>query len=196
MLTALDVADWIVRFRAAAPVDPLSLQKLLFYAQAFHLARFGEPLFRDEFQASTDGPVVREVWRVYKESSGPLLPNGFTLSEATHKEEPWLNAHRGYAPREPSATVISTDDIRSYYAGLLWDGEEALSRPELLDDLPEPRVGSFYRGGICVRGMRNHPFYTPKWAMSLSRPVPADSQFPRELLEPIKERKYIRARDL
>ncbi len=48
MHTATQIADWIVRFRAeaAAPVDPMSLQKLLFYAKAFHLARHGEPLFQ------------------------------------------------------------------------------------------------------------------------------------------------------
>ena len=53
MLTATQIADWIVRFRAeaAAPVDPMSLQKLLFYAQAFHLARHGEPLFLEKFKA-------------------------------------------------------------------------------------------------------------------------------------------------
>jgi len=67
MHSATQIADWIVRFRAeaAAPVDPMSLQKLLFYAQAFHLARHGDALFADKFKAWVDGvqtyqkPMVR-----------------------------------------------------------------------------------------------------------------------------------------
>src|SRR5260370_316231 len=75
MLTATQTADWIVRFRieAAAPVDPMSLQKLLFYAQAFRLARHGEPLFAEEFQAWRDGPVVPAVWRHFRENSTPFI---------------------------------------------------------------------------------------------------------------------------
>jgi uncharacterized phage-associated protein len=225
MLTAIQVADWIVRFRAeAAPVDPRSLQKLLFYAQAFHLARRGEPLFADPFEAWIFGPVVDDVWRKYRENAVPFVfpkagdqvPsldraledgltdtvsffsrwNSFVLSEATHNEDPWIDARRGFAPHERSSVPIPADRIRTYYAGLLWDGEEALSHQELLDDLPEPRIGSFYRAGICVRGMKRHPLYSPAWADALSRPVPLEPEFPEGLLEPLKRRSFVPARDL
>jgi uncharacterized phage-associated protein len=226
MLTATQVADWIVRFRfdAAAPVDPMSLQKLLYYAQAFHLARHGEPMFENGFQAWRDGPVQPRVWHHYKENSVPVIRpkkgdlntpvspdleselrdtvgffsrmTPFWLSDATHNEDPWIDARHGFDAHESSAVPIPDDKIRVYYAGLLWDGEEALSRQEALDDLPEPRTGSFYRAGICVRGMKRHPIYTPAWADALTRPVPEEPELPQDLYAPIKRRDFVRSSDL
>lgn len=60
MLTALHVADWMVRFRqdAGAPVDRMSVHKLLYYVQAFHPARARRAaLFEDGFDAWKSGPV-------------------------------------------------------------------------------------------------------------------------------------------
>jgi uncharacterized phage-associated protein len=225
MFTATQIADWIVRFRAEAgvPVDPMSLQKLLYYVQAFHLARHGEPLFANGFEAWKYGPVLPKIWQRYKDSPTPLLPQGvdettqlpsgiedelrdtvgffsrmtpFELSETTHKEDPWIEARGGLNAHAPSTEPIPDDKIRVYYAGLLWDGEEALSRQEVLDDIPEPRVASFYRAGICVRGMKSHPLYHPLWAEGLCRPVPAGPELPDWLYEPIKRRNFMRARDL
>jgi uncharacterized phage-associated protein len=227
MLTATQIADWIVRFRAdaAAPVDPMSLQKLLFYVQAFRLARYGEPLFAEKFKAWTDGPVVPQVWHRYNQDNSTLviLPAGdnevpqldpeieaglrdtvgffsrmtaFALSEATHNEDPWIDGRSGLAAHERSDSLIPADKIRTYYAGLLWDGEEALSRRELLNEIPEPRIGSFYRAGICIRGMRRHPFYTPRWADVLSREVLPEPKLPKKLFAPVKRRDFVSARDL
>src|ERR1700730_15737230 len=77
MPTAIQIADWIVHFRAdeaGAPGDPMSLQKLLFYAQAFRLARHGEPLFGEKFKAWVKGPVIPDVWHHYKDSTLVVLP--------------------------------------------------------------------------------------------------------------------------
>jgi uncharacterized phage-associated protein len=225
MLTATQIADWIVRFREeAAPVDPRSLQKLLFYSQAFHLARHGEPLFEDQFEAWIFGPVVDQVWRKYKENSEPLLfleinsqvPsldrdvedsisdtvsffsrwNSYVLSDATHNEDPWIEARRGLAPHERSSVQIPQEKIRVYYAGLLWDGEEALSRQELLDEIQEPQVGSFYQAGICIRAMKRHPLYDTALAKILLRPVPPEPRVSDDLLKPIRRREFVQAKDL
>jgi uncharacterized phage-associated protein len=51
--SANDIASWFVRYAAddlGAPVDPMSLEKLIYYAQAFHLVLKNEPLFPDEIQ--------------------------------------------------------------------------------------------------------------------------------------------------
>lgn len=47
----------------------LRLQKLLYFAQGWYLARYGKPLFPEEIEAWTYGPVVPEVYQTYK-------PNG------------------------------------------------------------------------------------------------------------------------
>ena len=41
------------------------------------------------------------------------------LSDLTHSERPWKDARKGYAPGEPCSEVISKEDMRQYYGGLL-----------------------------------------------------------------------------
>lgn len=72
MATALEIADWLVRYRAedaGAPIDAMSLQKHLFYAQGFHLAIAHEPLFADEMRAWRNGPVVPAVYHRYRNAA-------------------------------------------------------------------------------------------------------------------------------
>jgi uncharacterized phage-associated protein len=72
MPTATQYADWVVDYCATelgAPTDPMSLEKQLYYAQGFSLALRGEPLFAEDFEAWTNGPVVRPVWDRYHGSS-------------------------------------------------------------------------------------------------------------------------------
>ena len=51
----------------AEDITPLALQKLLYYAQAFYRALFGEELFMDECQAWAYGPVFPDIYYRYKE---------------------------------------------------------------------------------------------------------------------------------
>jgi uncharacterized phage-associated protein len=44
----------------------LALQKLLFFAQAWHLARYDTPLVRGQFQAWQFGPVLRSVYDSFR----------------------------------------------------------------------------------------------------------------------------------
>ena len=45
----------------------LRLQKLLYFAQGWHLARYGKPLFDDDIEAWQYGPVVPSVYNAYKQ---------------------------------------------------------------------------------------------------------------------------------
>lgn len=51
------------------PMSHLKLQKLLFYAQALHLAYFDEPIIEDDFEAWVHGPVSRKVFGKVKGKS-------------------------------------------------------------------------------------------------------------------------------
>lgn len=51
------------------PMSHLKLQKLLFYCQAYHLAKFNDTLFDEDFEAWVHGPVCREVYNVLKGKS-------------------------------------------------------------------------------------------------------------------------------
>ncbi|HDW8004502.1 TPA: SocA family protein [Bacillus cereus] len=49
-------------------ITHLKLQKLVYYAQAWHLAlKEGKPLFEDRIEAWVHGPVCPEIYPVYKE---------------------------------------------------------------------------------------------------------------------------------
>ena len=76
MATAMDVANY---FLAAAPKEDdyltnLKLQKLCAYAQAVSLAYVGKPLFDEELEAWTHGPVVPTVYMKFKANGSNAIP--------------------------------------------------------------------------------------------------------------------------
>ena len=203
MITAKQVANWIVHYSLndlGAPIDPMSLEKMLYYGQCFHLVLQDRPLFPDEILAWQKGPVVASVYLHYNRFGwNPIVPDEDTtpdrfavdttdflkqiigvfgrytaslLSQATHQEGPWKDARHDTDPDVPSGEVISQLEMKSYYRGLIDDGETALSRQEMLGLISEPQWSSFYVAGICIRRMTSHPMYDAALAEKLSEPVP------------------------
>jgi uncharacterized phage-associated protein len=216
--SANDIAEWFVRYSSdelGAPVDPMSLEKLVYYAQAFHFALRGEPLFADELQAWKWGPVVSTVYKKYAGYGADpiILPlhgpttslssgiekfltevvdffcrhTAINLSRATHMESPWIDAVHS------SDNTISQLSLKHFYSSLIEDGERALSRCELLDSAPEPRWSSLYVAGICWRKMTNHPFYDGALAKQLasSTQVRDKSTLPESFYAPVKGRDFV-----
>jgi uncharacterized phage-associated protein len=141
---ALTVAKWFIAWAEedGEELSNLKLQKLLYYAQGHHLAERHGPLFRDELQAWSHGPVVPAVYHEYKECGSATieLPSedpftwsdidrpttdllsrvwntygGFSagrLRNMTHRETPW-KAH--FRPDE-RFIVIPQDEIETYFA--------------------------------------------------------------------------------
>jgi uncharacterized phage-associated protein len=64
--TVASVANEFLSLAAAEPsfppIDQMKLQKLLFYAHAWHLAYGKGPLFENDFEAWPWGPVIRDVY--------------------------------------------------------------------------------------------------------------------------------------
>lgn len=50
----------------------LKLQKLVYYAEAYHLAYFEAPLIDDDFEAWMHGPVSPKVWHFFKDLDAPV----------------------------------------------------------------------------------------------------------------------------
>jgi uncharacterized phage-associated protein len=144
---ASQVADYLIRFSQdhGDPISNLKLQKLLYYAQAWHLALYNKPLFQEKLEAWIHGPAVRSVYGGFKDWSWnpiterppkPDLPkhvvkhldevmgvygglSAFDLERLTHSEKPWQKA-RGTTPRdESSSAVISHDDMRKFYRSIM-----------------------------------------------------------------------------
>lgn len=69
MVHATAIAPYIVYLGSLEPepdLTNLKLQKLLYYAQAWHLVFRQEPLFTDRIEAWRHGPVVPSVFRQYR----------------------------------------------------------------------------------------------------------------------------------
>lgn len=119
------------------------LQKLCYYAQAWYLANFGEPLMPSVFEAWVHGPVSPELYSDYRDwgwlpihqdnSVHPQIANkkiedfldlvyrsygsysGDQLENFTHQEEPWKKARTGYSPFEHCRVPISEKDMQECY---------------------------------------------------------------------------------
>ncbi len=69
--TAMAVANWFLTKAwsesGVPPCDQMKLYKLVYYAQAWHLANYGKPLFEEDIEAWPHGPVVRDLYIEFKE---------------------------------------------------------------------------------------------------------------------------------
>ena len=121
-------------------ISNLKLQKMMYYAQGYHLALFDEPLFKDDIEAWTHGPVVPELYHRYKCFGGNAIPiprdfdveiidpktreyldeifnvfgqfSAWKLRNMTHGDPPWKE-------KISCAGVISHKAMREYFKTLL-----------------------------------------------------------------------------
>lgn len=122
----------------------LKLQKLLYYAQAWHLAIEDKPLFGEDFEAWVHGPVLPSQYQRFKRFTWkpimspiekPVLASSIerhldeilavfgtdsaiALERMTHSEAPWKEARGSLAEHESSCTKISKDRMKSFYRSL------------------------------------------------------------------------------
>ena len=67
--SALAVANYLLDLAKAnrTTLDPMKLQKLIYFAHGWHLALYNEPLINEEVQAWQYGPVVQSVYHEFKQ---------------------------------------------------------------------------------------------------------------------------------
>lgn len=131
-------------------MDTFRLQKLLYYAQALHLARTGQPLFADRIEAWTNGPVVRSLHEAHRGRYSVQSVSGFSgqldpvairsvdtmldfygdqsstwLVNQVHLEDPWRTARKGLEPEERGNRQIPLESMRSFYGPVFADPEIA-----------------------------------------------------------------------
>lgn len=139
MLSCFDVARYflaLVDEEAGDSLSNLKLQKLVYYAQGYHLALYDAPLFHERIEAWKHGPVVPELYHAlkvfgaepvkmndedfeienYSEGVRELLNEVYSvygqfsatrLRNITHEEPPWRET--------PDGAEISLDLMRSYF---------------------------------------------------------------------------------
>ena len=84
--SAIAVANWIIEKNKTdnCKLTHLKTQKLLYFAQGWHLGNYETPLFEDDIQAWKYGPVVYPVYKAlyhYKNNEITNLIEGLTIYE-------------------------------------------------------------------------------------------------------------------
>ncbi len=149
-LSCFDVANYFLAQQsedAGDLISNLKLQKLVYYAQGCHLALFNAPLFQEPLEAWLHGPVVPELYHLYKQYGAGAIPlpvgmdfsvfsaetqelldevysvygqfSAWKLREMTHNEPPWKDA-------APDQGTISQASMRKFFRTLVHpDGTDA-----------------------------------------------------------------------
>lgn len=142
MANVFDVAAYILD--RAGTMTAMKLQKLVYYSQAWHLAWEEKPMFNEEIQAWSNGPVCPAL---YEKHRGQLFVSGlgvgdknkldagekesidivlktygeksaWTLSDLTHGEKPWREARAGIPLIETCNNVITHSSMAEFYGSL------------------------------------------------------------------------------
>lgn len=143
MASVFDVAKYILE--KCGPMSTWKLQKLCYYAQAWSIVWESEPLFGEDFEAWSNGPVCPQLFHAHQGrfNINALQINGnvdeltqqqqadidivlkdygsmaaYELREQTHIEDPWIIARGGLQDGEPSDKVITKEAMGEYYGSL------------------------------------------------------------------------------
>jgi uncharacterized phage-associated protein len=142
-VTVADVNDVAAALLArTGPVTTMKLQKLTYYAQAWHLVFRAEPLFPDIIEAWPQGPVTRTLYDKHRrQRQVASWPSGNkdnltsaetdtiewvlskyghlsaeALSQMTHMEAPWRIARGLLGSDERSSNPITQQQMTHFYA--------------------------------------------------------------------------------
>lgn len=139
-------------------IDPLKLQKLLYYVQVYSVVLHGELAHTAKTEAWRNGPVIREIWDLFKyyyqnsitagasrrrpqnprnlriialvmAAFGPL--SGAELSLQTHQERPWDEAY------QPSKNMEIT--MQALLDGYIRVGDSVQALPKGVSISPDLR---------------------------------------------------------
>jgi uncharacterized phage-associated protein len=149
MASVHDVAAYILK--RESPMSTWKLQKLVYYAQAWHLAWDERPLFGARIEAWANGPVVPEIYRQHRGKfsisfkdwkTGDLSKlrqderatidavlagygklDGRQLSHLTHNEDPWKDARGDLPATASSSAVIKPEAMQQFYGALDLDDD-------------------------------------------------------------------------
>ena len=144
MATVFDVAKYVLQ--QIGSVSSWKLQKLCYYSQAWAIAWTEKPLFDEDFEAWSNGPVCPAL---FHEHQGRFMvsysdlnkgnPNNLTadekdtidvvlrdysamspyeLRELSHSEAPYMIARNGLSDGLPCNNVISKSSMGTFYGSL------------------------------------------------------------------------------
>ncbi|NII28569.1 SocA family protein [Pseudoflavitalea sp. X16] len=135
------IADYFIALsnERQSPITNLKLQKLVYYAQAWHMVLVKRDLIAENFQAWVHGPVIPALYNDYREFGWkPLMRDDLTPDAFTKIKE-----------QLPADTLQLLQDVCYEYFGLeafelekLTHNEDPwlITRKGLADDAPSDRI--------------------------------------------------------
>ncbi|MGH0414327.1 Panacea domain-containing protein [Bacillus cereus] len=130
-------------FRPNTGVTHLKLQKLTYYAQAWHMVILGRALFEEKIEAWVHGPVSPELYNQYRHYGYQIISeiglreyafeedtlevlnavwktygdkDAKDLEKLTHSEEPWQSARAGMPASMSGNNEITITSMKDYYS--------------------------------------------------------------------------------
>jgi uncharacterized phage-associated protein len=126
-------------------VSNLKIQKLVYYAQAWFLALYDEPLFDDRLEAWVHGPVQPALYQRFKKYSWEPITEEVVcpdysqdikahleeildiygdltahhLERLVHQEDPWRKARGDLPPDAHCTNPVAIEDMKIFYRSLL-----------------------------------------------------------------------------
>ncbi len=79
---AIDVANFFIKLANDAGEEGMTnlrVNKLLYFAQAWSLARLGKELFAEDFQVWSLGPVLPEIYRTFQKYGKNVIPEVYGM---------------------------------------------------------------------------------------------------------------------
>ncbi len=100
---------------SGTPLTQMKIQKMVFFAHGYHLARWGRPLINETFEAWKFGPVVPAIYQDFKFfGSRPIDDEGFEMFAPKQYKDYKLDeeaedaiAYTWEATKDLSATALS-----------------------------------------------------------------------------------------
>ena len=142
-----DIYDLADAFLSIESMTHKKLQKLCYYAKAWYLALNDRNIIEEPFEAWVHGAVQPRLYQKYRGYGFQPIPmynesgnlpeeflsfareiyesygdfTGDQLEKMNHAEQPWQNARVGLKPWQNSSNIISEDDMKAYFRGLMSD---------------------------------------------------------------------------
>ena len=146
MVSVFDVAKYILKKQGR--MSTWKLQKLCYYAQAWHFTWTERRLIEEDFQAWRNGPLCPELFFAHQgkfmiesqdlpkgnpakldddekdsvdrvlEDYGELEP--YYLRELTHEESPWISARHGLDKDAEGHEVITLESMGEFYGAQIY----------------------------------------------------------------------------
>lgn len=137
--TTIQVANFFIEHakKRGESLTPMKLQKLMYFAQGWHLALTdGAPLFNEQIEAWKFGPVIPSIYRCFKQ---------YGSSEISEPAGEFVGHHWNYPdiPEEDSETRQFLEKIYDVYAKY---SASRLSAMTHIKDAPWDKVVKIYGG--------------------------------------------------